>query len=336
MGESIGPDTSKGRVRTLKPVNSITNEFVGLSNVRPIMIYTFPHHEHTEFTFVDRKCASRQIGITARYLNNLDSPPHDHEFYEITIVRSGKAIHQTDSGDLPIGKGAVIVVPPGQVHGFTELNGFAVTDIYYQSEWFADDLKMLLTEDGLVPLFLAGELYDVPGLSRVHEFQLDDASLSACLREIIDICHSVRKGSTHLLFANLCFLKALVIMSKAYCLTENSVRTLPFRAETWALLEEMEQSLVGGEAFSFTDSAQRLGFSTKHLSRLFVKDVGLRPIQYFQRRRGQHAARMLLTTHTSVTDVAHALCYTDSSHFCNQFRGLYGISPGDYRKRFRK
>lgn len=335
MPDSMAVIPANDHVKTLEPTNSITNDFVGLSNIRPITIYSFPHTEHNEFTFVDSNCALRQTGITERYLSNLDSPPHDHEFYEITIVRGGTAIHQTNWGELPVSRGAVMVVPPGEVHGFTELDGFSVTDIYYQSEWFSDDLRILLKEDGLVPLFLAGELYNVPHLRRVYEFRLDEEALGSCVREIVDICDSIRKGSAHVLFANLCFLKMLVILSKAYCLAQDSVRKLPFRPETWALIEEMEQSLVTGVPFSLAESAEHLRLSKKYLSRLFVKDVGLRPIQYFQRRRGQHAARMLVTTHTSITDVAYSLCYTDSSHFCNQFHRQYGISPSDYRKRFR-
>lgn len=336
MNNGSATSIGEGAMRHMIPVNSMTNDFVGLSNTKPIVIYTFPHNRNAEYTFVDKNCAERQAGITARYLADLDVPPHDHEFYEITIVRAGKAIHQIERGDFPVQEGTVAVVPPGQVHGFTELDDFAVTNMYYQSEWLADDLKMLLSEDGLVPLFLAADLYDQPHLREVQQFQLDEEGLRACIREIGDICRSLRRGSAQLLFANLCFLKSLIVMSKAYCLQENSIRTLQFRPEIWAVLEDMEQSLVSSTPFSFAKAAQRLGFSTRYLSTVFLKDVGLRPMHYFQRRRGQHAARLLLATRTPITDVAHSLCYTDSSHFCNQFRSLYGVSPNSYRQRFQK
>ncbi len=336
MKSDLHSDTREQKMWLMNVEHSITNEFVGLSNHKPIVIYTFPHFKKTEYTFVDKKCADRQEGITARYLAGLDVPPHDHEFYEITIVRAGQAMHQTENGDFLVQKGTVVVVPPGQVHAFTALSDFSVTNIYYQSEWLADDLKMLLSEDGLVPLFLAADLYDQPHLRQVHQFQLDEEGLTACIREVVDICKSLRHGSALLLFANLCFLKTLIIMSKAYCLKKNSIRTLQFRPEIWTVLDDIEQSLVSGTQFSFSKVAGRLGLSTKYLSTIFLKDVGLRPIHYFQRRRGQHAARLLLSTHIPITEVAHSLCYTDSSHFCNQFKNQYGVSPHKYRKRFQK
>jgi AraC-like DNA-binding protein/mannose-6-phosphate isomerase-like protein (cupin superfamily) len=318
----------------LVPVHSITNHFVGLSQSNPIAIYTFPYDETREATPVDEQCAARQTGITARYLAGLEVPPHDHEFYEITLVREGKAVHHTDWGDVEVGAGSVMVVPPGLVHAFTELDKLVVTNIYYQSEWLSENLRTLLKQEGLVPLFLAADLFSSPVFKRIHAFALDEVRLGCCVRELRDICRAQRQSSTVSILAHICFLKILTIMSEAYCLQEGSVGVLPFRPETWALLEEMEDALLSGRLFVFREAAARLGLSTRHLSLVFLRDVGLRPSSYYQRRRSQHAARLLLRSNVTITEVAHFLGYADSAHFCNQFKRIYGLSPKMYRRHF--
>jgi len=316
------------------PVHSITNDFVGLSIKNPIGLYTFPYSTDREATPLSSECARRQQGITERTAAGLDIQPHNHEFYEISIVREGRAIHHTDWGENEVNAGSIIIVPPGLVHAFTDLQAFVQTNIYYQSEWLSRDLKMLLRQDGLVPLFLAADLFNQPAYQRITLLSLDEYSLACCVHEMRDICGGLSSRSPSLLLVEVCFLKLLIILSRAYGLEECSVRTLPFRPEIWAVVEEMEDSLLSYTVFSLNACARRLCVSTRHLSLLFLRDVGLRPREYFQRRRAQHAARLLLTSNGSVTEIAHLLGYTDSAHFCNQFKLLYGASPKAYRQRF--
>lgn len=335
-GQSIRRDVNREGRRPLTPLHSIVNDFVGLSCRNPVAFYTFPYDESREATPVDPECAARQMGITSRYRANLDVPPHNHEFYEITVVREGTAVHHTDTADTEVGPGSVIVVPPGMVHAFTELRGLVVTNIYYQSEWLSEELRLLLKQEGLMALFLAADLFGHPGFKRIYLFRIEDEALDACLGELRDFIRAINRPSPQTRLANLCFLKFLCILSVAYCTYNDSIGVLPFRPETWAVLEEMEDALLGGRSFSLSTTARRLGLSTRHLSLIFLRDVGLRPTAYFLRRRGQHGARLLLRPNATITDVALHLGYADTAHFSNQFRKLYGLSPTEYRERFNR
>ncbi len=322
------------KVRHLRPEHSITNEFVGLSTHNPVVIQTFPYSPGSERTPISEACALRQTGITARYLANLHVPPHDHEFYEITVVRDGVALHYTDWGDVEVSRGSVVVVPPRVVHAFADLQNLKVTNIYYQSEWLSEDLFVLLKQKGLVPIFLAADLFKNPLFNRVITFCIDDGTLHACVREMQDICTALMRETWHNLYIKACFLKFLILLSEAYCIHSESVPVLPFRSETWLVLEEMEDSLLSGKPFSFSQIAKHLGFSSRYLSSMFLKDVGLRPTSYFLRRRAHHAARLLLTPTMNLTDIAFQLNYANSAHFCNQFKQVYGISPSEYRRKY--
>src|SRR5690349_8083891 len=87
-----------------------------------------------------------------------DVPPHDHAYHEICIVTSGRARHRTKNGRAPLSRGDMFVVPPGEVHAIERVDGLAVINAYYLSEWLMEDLGLLWTEPGAVPLFLSTSL----------------------------------------------------------------------------------------------------------------------------------------------------------------------------------
>lgn len=79
--------------------------------------------------------------------------------------------------------------------------------------------------------------------------------------------------------------------------------------------------------------ARRVGTSARTLTRLFVRSVGMSPMQYAARVRIEAAAQRLATTELSIETVASELGYASRSHFVRTFRKLKGESPGPWRRR---
>jgi AraC-like DNA-binding protein len=63
----------------------------------------------------------------------------------------------------------------------------------------------------------------------------------------------------------------------------------------------------------------------------FVRTMGCGPRRYLEERRVQHAARALLETDRSVTEIANSVGYDDPYHFSRVFRRVTGMSPRKYR-----
>lgn len=78
--------------------------------------------------------------------------------------------------------------------------------------------------------------------------------------------------------------------------------------------------------------AHSLGFTPRHLRRLFLEHVGVTPGHYLKLNRFIRALR-LMDPSRSLTDVAHDASYFDQAHFCRDFRDIAGITPGEYRAR---
>lgn len=262
-----------------------------------------------------------------------DVPPHDHDYYEICLVTGGAAIHRTGHYDARASRGTLIVVPPGEVHAFANVDRFRVINIYYLTEWLLADLRRLWDEEGVVPLFLARSLFRV-GPRRIPQFDLSRAELSSALREIDDIANESARARSSIIYLRSAFEKLLVVFSRAFAKEGAPAIQLPFRHQVWKGLQYIERAVTEAESFSVDALSSELDLSADHTSRLFKSATGFTPMEYFQKRRVQYAATLLLNPETRITEVAYALGYADAAHLSRMFRRYRGISPREYRKMY--
>lgn len=81
------------------------------------------------------------------------------------------------------------------------------------------------------------------------------------------------------------------------------------------------------------DIANLLGLSVDYCTRLFRRTYGMPPRQWLVAERLRHIALALRQTSEPIQDIAVAFGYTQPSLLGRQFRELYGLTPGQYRRR---
>ncbi|MCC8041954.1 MAG: AraC family transcriptional regulator [Oscillospiraceae bacterium] len=72
--------------------------------------------------------------------------------------------------------------------------------------------------------------------------------------------------------------------------------------------------------------------SEAHLCRLFKKHYGMRPMEYLNKTRIQHAKELLTQSHISVENAAVSVGFETPSYFGRLFRRYEGCSPSEYKK----
>jgi AraC family transcriptional regulator len=80
--------------------------------------------------------------------------------------------------------------------------------------------------------------------------------------------------------------------------------------------------------------AELAGLSPYHFARAFKQSFGVPPHRYHTVRRIEHAKALLQTASHSVTEVALAVGYAETSSFSAAFRKVTGVAPSDYRRRW--
>lgn len=76
------------------------------------------------------------------------------------------------------------------------------------------------------------------------------------------------------------------------------------------------------------------GLQGRTFNRRFRAATGYSPSEHLQNLRIEEAKQLLESTPTGIGDIANAVGYSDEASFRRQFRGLVGLSPAGYRRRY--
>jgi len=103
------------------------------------------------------------------------TPFHDHDFIEIAVVRGSEAVHRGIHGERPVARGDVLVLHPGQWHGYGNCAAIDLTNLCLPVGLFAPELAWLAADPQVAALLPArGE----PAQDFIH-VHLNEAELTA-------------------------------------------------------------------------------------------------------------------------------------------------------------
>ena len=76
--------------------------------------------------------------------------------------------------------------------------------------------------------------------------------------------------------------------------------------------------------------------SKDHFIRLFRKEVNNTPLQYINQKKIEKAQLILITDSMPIKNISYLLAYEDHSYFNRLFKKLTGVTPQQYRDRYKK
>jgi AraC-like DNA-binding protein len=85
-----------------------------------------------------------------------------------------------------------------------------------------------------------------------------------------------------------------------------------------------------GEPLSVGDLAERVFMSPSAFSHLFRDVTGKSPYQFVKEMRLNRARELLIENESSVTQISKTVGYSSTSHFINEFRERFGVTPRAY------
>ncbi len=83
---------------------------------------------------------------------------------------------------------------------------------------------------------------------------------------------------------------------------------------------------------SLSDMANAADMSSKYFCYFFKEMTKKSPVEYLNTYRVEKAARKLITSDISVTDVAFACGFNDLSYFIKTFKAYKGVTPAKFRR----
>ena len=86
---------------------------------------------------------------------------------------------------------------------------------------------------------------------------------------------------------------------------------------------------------SVVELASKCAMSERNFTRRFTSEMGVSPARFVEQSRLQHARRALEETDFSLEKIAARSGFNSADVLRRLFKRTLGVSPGDYRKRFR-
>lgn len=116
------------------------------------------------------------------------------------------------------------------------------------------------------------------------------------------------------------------------CRPESSPGTPAWRGSSTTVVRALRLINDGAlDEDSLVGLAERLGVTTRHLSRLFAKHLGATPKTVAQTRRLQFAKKLINETRLPMTEIALSSGYGSVRRFNDHFRQVYDRSPTQLR-----
>ena len=97
------------------------------------------------------------------------------------------------------------------------------------------------------------------------------------------------------------------------------------------ILKYIEDTFTDNK-LSLNSVSQKLGYSSKYISRVFKEHMNITFSEYLKNTRIQHAVFLIEQGITAVKNVALLSGYTDPFYFSNVFKQTVGISPSEFIK----
>ncbi len=240
-------------------------------------------------------------------------PDHCHSYYEIFYLLSGQCHFLLKDSIYQLKKGDLVFITPGELHHslYNEGENCEISMIYFKKEFLLIDL-LPATQSfmGSVPT-----LYQ-------EDFE---ALLSRMLSERAPIDeYSESFMST--------YLQQLLLMLMRHSVLAEQEPDLLNSKDADILLATKYIYKNFRNPLTLEKVAAVASLSPTYFSKKFKQTTGMGFKEYLNYVRLKHAQAALLTTDSSITDIALEYGFNDSNYFKDLFKKVYGKSPREFRK----
>ena len=241
------------------------------------------------------------------YEQNTDHsfPPHIHRCYEMVLMLEGEMHMQVGKRLYTLREGDLILVKPHRVHSYHTADGSHSRCLLCV---FSGDLIAAINEPLSKYRLRSEVLHDTPtGYAELFESLQDNRDLPTV------------KGFLYLLCA--LFYRELDEDQVDVDLEDGDI--------CQAMLAYAEKNK--DKSCTLHELAKELTYNESHLSRIFMRNVGVSFSDYVRNIKVNTACHLLKNTDESVFLISVKCGYTTQSSFNRSFKQITGVTPNQYR-----
>ncbi len=270
--------------------------------------------------------------VNGDHTNNV----HDHDFVEIVLISGGTGTQLTPYGHIEIHSGALFVLQPGVWHGYVDCDSLLVNVCAidrrvfdYELKWLRDNplLNSLLWDQAITPL------HNTIPIHYLWAQQINRCSKSFFMLQEIESKDSLQARAQQIgrLTSFLADIADFISIN-APIAGQNRQQT-SFSTPVEKTLLHFSENLAHN--WSIKDLSADFALTTPYFIRLFKREIGESPLSYLSGLRARRAAQLLLHSENAITQIGEDVGWGEPGYFSRRFRQYFGISPREYRHKYR-
>lgn len=269
--------------------------------------------------------------IVDRHKSEFLYPIHSHDCFELNFVEHGKGVQRVVGDSIEeIGEYELtLIAGEGLVHAWQQGN-CSEPDVREITIQFSSNLldNQLLARNQFASIrrmferARLGLTFSMPAIMRVYGFLNDIASLEERFEQFLTM---------------LKILNELSLDDHARTLASSAFAQHAERRESRRVSKVKDYiSVHYAEPLRLEDLASLVGMAPSAFSRFFKQHTTRTLMDYIIDIRLGNAARMLVDTTTSISEICYACGFNNLSNFNRSFKARRGYTPRDFRALFTK
>jgi AraC-like DNA-binding protein len=253
-------------------------------------------------------------------------PMHWHDETELIYIKKGKGLLNIDFKSYEVSSGTIALILPGRLHSIEQL---AQERMEYENIIFHPNILISKQTDScnsdfFQPLF-TGQV-SVPSIYKPGSPYYPQ--ISACVDANDEICKTNPTG--YQLFIKSQLFMLFYILFHNCCTDEAQKKDYKSLEKMKLILKYIENHYM--DKITIEDMANELGLSQSHFMKYFKKTMGTSFIDYLNEYRLTMASRLLISSDSSVLDIASEVGFENLSYFNRIFKRRFCQTPSAYRK----
>jgi AraC family transcriptional regulator, transcriptional activator of pobA len=259
----------------------------------------------------------------------IQSPLFRTNYYSFLLIKGGKSEYTIDDFSFELGANSFYFSNPGHLKSFkieVPLQGYMLTftEGFVKQHSMGDlfqQFPFLLNET--VPV-MSLDSQKVAAIEDIFEMLLSEYARLSPYRNAILV---------NQLMVLLYKTKELLLTHRAVIKAQNRPAELVTAFKN--IISDNFKALASGKVshiLSVKEISTQLNIHANYLTNIVKTETGKSATDWIQERTISEAKALLGNSTHTISDIANALGFTDSTHFAKFFKKINGISPSEFRK----
>ena len=258
---------------------------------------------------------------------------HLHDFIEIAYVWNGSCGMEVEGQPLDLSRGDLVILDTNSTHRIFEKADTLLLNVDIRTEFFNEAFFRSFEKGDALAGFFASTIYSEKAAKRHLVFHTgDDAGIRQLITMLATEFFSEEYYYQRVMEDYFSILLLTVVRLQKQELSDSAAMEGYGESQVSELLTFMNDNL---ESITREMLAEHFSYSYSYISSVLRSATGMTFSRLKRTLRIQRAELLLRTTDRPISAVAQDSGFSNLSAFYEQFRKDYGMTPQDYRKKYK-